>query len=128
MKETSNTIGCDLANGLSTTSGTISITNGSTITTTTTGNNSGIYIWSGNSFTSIYSLMDKIYILGDYIECSQLSNIDINIIATLNVLGESYWVELKRLNGHDSLAPEVIEFIEKRIKIERRNKKIDNIL
>ena len=90
----------------------------------------GISVWGthNTSFGSYSVSMNKIYILGDYIEINLISDIDINIIATLNVLGEPYWNELKRLNGHGGLSTEITEFIEKRIKIEKRNKKIDTIL
>ncbi len=49
-----------------------------------------------------------------------------NVIATLNVLGKPYWDELKK-QGH-GLDYDMIEFIENRIKVIERDKKVDDIL
>ena len=49
-----------------------------------------------------------------------------NVIATLNVLGKPYWDELKKQGP--GLDYDMIEFIENRIKVIERDKKVDDIL
>lgn len=80
---------------------------------------------SGDAWNSSIKFYTEVYILGDYIKNISLSDIEVNMISTLNVLGEPYWKELKRLDY--AFSEDVEEFIEKRIKIERRNKNIDII-
>ena len=67
-------------------------------------------------------------ILGEKYECP-ISHNDLNIamiIATLNVLGEPYWIELKKQGC--TLHSDISDFIENRLKIISRDKKVDDIL
>lgn len=72
---------------------------------------------------------DYIYnILGEDIELSVYPNTDlITFIATLNVLGEPYYREFKKNHG-TVINDKLDEFIEKRLKILKRNKIIDKII
>ena len=92
------------------------------IITTTGGINTNI---GGSGWYPYNTSFSYLYILGDYINNVLLNDVEVNMIATLNLLGEPYWIELKRLNYKFSV--EIEDFIEKRIKIERRNKNIDII-
>ena len=72
---------------------------------------------------------DYIYnILGEDIELSVYPSTDfVSFIATLNVLGEPYYREFKKNHG-TVINDKLDEFIEKRLKILKRNKIIDKII
>lgn len=87
-----------------------------------------------NMFSSCTSLNNitikyenKYVILGEEYKTDYAFSIDIVIaIATLNVLGKPYWIELKKQNF--SFGYDLDKFIEERIIVLDRDRKIDDIL
>jgi hypothetical protein len=98
--------------------------------------------WSNNmSITNISSMFssctslknitikyeNKYVILGEEYKTDYAFSNDIVIaIATLNVLGKPYWIELKKQNF--SFGYDLDKFIEERIIVLDRDRKIDDIL
>ena len=95
------------------------------ITTTATSNITSTYTTWGNAGISIskskYHILGEDYEFEGYIE----GNTAI-VISTLNVLGRPFWEELKKNNV--SFGSELEEFIERRLTILDRDKKIDDII
>ena len=81
-----------------------------------------------NTFGNVSIAKTKYFILGEEYEC----NITYNdaqvamIIATLNILGEPFWIELKKQGC--ILNSDMTNFIETRLKIINRNNKVEDIL
>jgi hypothetical protein len=107
----------------------ISNSNGSTLTTTggngstltTTGGNIN-YVTTGYSFTK-----SKYHILGEEFEIDGYLDVTTAImISTLNVLGKPFYEELKKNNV--SFSDDMDKFIQKRLKVLDRDKKIDSII
>jgi hypothetical protein len=100
---------------------TISISNnsGATLTTISGSNN---YITTGYSFTT-----SKYHILGEEFETSgYLDGTTAVMISTLNVLGRPFYEELKKNNV--SFPDDMDKFIQQRLKVLDRDKKIDSII
>ena len=98
----------------------ISNSNGSTLTTTTGGNLN--YVTTGYSFTTA-----KYHILGEDFETNgYLDGATAVMISTLNVLGKPFYEELKKNNV--SFPDDMDEFIQQRLKVLDRDKKIDSII
>ena len=107
-----------------TTSGTstisISNNNGTTLTTNSGGNVN--YVTSGYSST-----ITKYHILGEEFENSgYLDGTTAVMISTLNVLGKPFYDELKKNNV--SFPDDMDKFIQQRLKVLDRDKKIDSII
>jgi hypothetical protein len=99
----------------------ISNSNGSTLTTTTTGGNVN-YVTTGYSFTK-----SKYHILGEEFEIDgYLDGSTAVMISTLNVLGKPFYEELKKNNV--SFTDDMDKFIQQRLKVLDRDKKIDSII
>jgi hypothetical protein len=99
----------------------ISNSNSSTLTTTTTGGNLN-YVTTGYSFTTA-----KYHILGEDFETNgYLDGTTVIMISTLNVLGKPFYEELKKNNV--SFPNDMDEFIQQRLKVLDRDKKIDSII
>ncbi len=84
--------------------------------------------WDGNNIPSHSQPTTTYIILGEEFKAKSYY-IDLpvaNVIATLNVLGKPYWDELKKQGP--GLDYDMIEFIENRIKVIERDKKVDDIL
>lgn len=83
---------------------------------------------TANTFSNMSIAKTKYFILGEEYEC----NITYNdaqvamIIATLNILGEPFWIELKKQGC--ILNSDMTNFIETRLKIINRNNKVEDIL
>lgn len=110
----------NISNGSLNTTGTVSLTSGSSISIS----GSSISI-SGSSISSIKT---KYFILGEYFELDLYDNgyyLSI-MISTLNVLGRPFYEDLKKQPVH--LPNELTEAIEKRLTIIERDSKIDSIL
>ena len=107
--------------GKSTGTSTISINNtGATITTT--GGSNMNYITTGYSFST-----SKYHILGEEFETnSYLDGTTAVMISTLNVLGRPFYEELKKNNV--SFPDDMDKFIQQRLKVLDRDKKIDSII
>jgi len=89
-----------------------------TTTTTSTGT-SGTY--------TITSPKVKYIILGEEFETEGYTNLEIaTIIATINVLGKPYWIELKKQNV--SFGNDMENFIEERFLVLERDRKITEII
>jgi hypothetical protein len=98
----------------------ISNSNGSTLTTTTGGNVN--YATTGYSFTK-----SKYHILGEEFEIDGYSDGTTAVmISTLNVLGKPFYEELKKNNV--SFPDDMDKFIQQRLKVIDRDKKIDSII
>lgn len=109
----------------------------STILTGNTGNNitgtSNTNIVYGNGYTSwgttatIQAQKTTYVILGEEYETTGYPDPTLGMtIATLNVLGKPYWLELKKQQF--SFGYDIDAFIEKRIIVLDRDKKIDDLL
>lgn len=107
----------------SSTSGSVTnISNGSlTIGTVSPGSNISISMGS-----SISSIKNKYFILGEYFELDLYDGYLLIMISTLNVLGRPFYEDLKKQPVY--LPNELIEVIEKRLTIIERDSKIDSIL
>lgn len=118
--------------GIYISSGTISTTN---ITTSGTFSVSSSTIYSsGLTFSNGYVTMAntiKLHILGEDYDFESYNYIGDNslhsVIATLNVLGEPYWLELKK-QGDFILDEDLEKFIEKRLKIKKRGDNLDTLV
>lgn len=118
-KSTSTSTSNSTSNSASTIS--ISNSNSSTLTTTTTGGNLN-YVTTGYSFTTA-----KYHILGEDFETNgYLDGTTAVMISTLNVLGKPFYEELKKNNV--SFPNDMDEFIQQRLKVLDRDKKIDSII
>jgi hypothetical protein len=101
---------------------TISISNNSGATLTTIGGSNMNYITTGYSFTT-----SKYHILGEEFETSgYLDGTTAVMISTLNVLGRPFYEELKKNNV--SFPDDMDKFIQQRLKVLDRDKKIDSII
>jgi hypothetical protein len=115
--------------GTSITTGTANITGNCANSTITLGNNvNAIYGNGHGSWGTGATITSQTYvILGEEYETEGYPDTSLCIaIATLNVLGKPYWLELKKQSfsfGYDMDA-----FIEERITVLDRDKKIDDIL
>ena len=100
----------------------ISNSNGSTLTTTPTTGGNVNYVTTGYSFTT-----SKYHILGEEFETNgYLDGTTAVMISTLNVLGKPFYEELKKNNV--SFPNDMDEFIQQRLKVLDRDKKIDSII
>jgi hypothetical protein len=119
LKKKSTSTSTSTSNSASTIS--ISNSNSSTLTTTTTGGNLN-YVTTGYSFTTA-----KYHILGEDFETNgYLDGTTVIMISTLNVLGKPFYEELKKNNV--SFPNDMDEFIQQRLKVLDRDKKIDSII
>ena len=116
--------------GTSITSGTSNVTNWANSTITLGNNVNAIY---GNGHGSwgtganITSQKTTYVILGEEYESEGYPDHTLGMaIATLNVLGKPYWIELKKQSF--SFGYDIDKFIEERITILDRDKKIDDLL
>ena len=119
--------------GTNITTGTSNVTGNWANSTITLGNNVNAIYGNGHgswgSGATIQTPKVTYVILGEEYEVESGSFMDAStasIIATLNVLGKPYWLELKKQNfsfGYDMDA-----FIEERTTILDRDKKIDDLL
>lgn len=123
-----NVISTGINTNISTSSGLLN--SNSTITIAGSGAVNAIYgngygsNWGSGSFTIQKT---KYVILGEDFETSNYFDATVGMaIALINVLGKPYWLELKRQNV--SLGIEIDTFIENRITILDRDKKIDDLL
>lgn len=95
------------------------------ITTTATSNITSTYTTWGNAGISISK--SKYHILGeDYEFDGYVESHTVILISTLNVLGRPFWEELKKNNVY--VDEEMKKFIERRLTILDRDKKIDDII
>ena len=81
-----------------------------------------------NTFGNVSIAKTKYFILGEEYECNITYN-DVKvamIIATLNILGEPFWIDLKKQGC--VLNSDMANFIETRLKIINRNNKVEDIL
>ena len=81
-----------------------------------------------NTFGNVSIEKTKYFILGEEYECNITYN-DVKvamIIATLNILGEPFWIDLKKQGC--VLNSDMANFIETRLKIINRNNKVEDIL
>lgn len=87
-----------------------------------------ITVKSDNIFSAISVTKTTYHILGeDYEIESSYQDIQLsNVIATLNVLGEPYWRELKKNNVY--FDEDLDKFIEKKLKQQRRDNNISEII
>ena len=116
-KSTSTSTSTSTSNSTST----ISISNNSGGTLTTSGGNVN-YVTTGYSFTTA-----KYHILGEDFETNgYLDGTTVIMISTLNVLGKPFYEELKKNNV--SFPDDMDEFIQQRLKVLDRDKKIDSII
>ena len=116
-KSTSTSTSTSTSNSTST----ISISNNSGGTLTTSGGNVN-YVTTGYSFTK-----SKYHILGEDFETNgYLDGTTVIMISTLNVLGKPFYEELKKNNV--SFPNDMDEFIQQRLKVLDRDKKIDSII
>lgn len=116
-KSTSTSTSTSTSNSTST----ISISNNSGGTLTTSGGNVN-YVTTGYSFTTA-----KYHILGEDFETNgYLDGTTVIMISTLNVLGKPFYEELKKNNV--SFPNDMDEFIQQRLKVLDRDKKIDSII
>ena len=101
--------------------GTLTTSNsGATLTTSYNGNIN--YVTTGYSFTTA-----KYHILGEDFETNgYLDGTTVIMISTLNVLGKPFYEELKKNNV--SFPNDMDEFIQQRLKVLDRDKKIDSII
>ena len=107
----------------SNTTGSISISNssGGTLTTVSGGSNMN-YITTGYSFTT-----SKYHILGEEFETDgYLDGTTAVMISTLNVLGRPFYDELRKNNV--SFPDKMDKFIQDRLKVIERDKKIDSLI
>jgi hypothetical protein len=101
---------------------TISISNNSGGTLTTSSGGNVNYVTTGYSFTTA-----KYHILGEDFETNgYLDGTTVIMISTLNVLGKPFYEELKKNNV--SFPNDMDEFIQQRLKVLDRDKKIDSII
>ena len=101
---------------------TISISNNSGGTLTTSSGGNVNYVTTGYSFTK-----SKYHILGEEFEIDgYLDGSTAVMISTLNVLGKPFYEELKKNNV--SFTDEMDKFIQQRLKVIDRDKKIDSII
>jgi len=101
---------------------TISISNNSGGTLTTSSGGNVNYVTTGYSFTT-----SKYHILGEEFETNgYLDGTTAVMISTLNVLGKPFYEELKKNNV--SFPNDMDEFIQQRLKVLDRDKKIDSII
>ena len=101
---------------------TISISNNSGATLTTIGGSNVNYVTTGYSFTTA-----KYHILGEDFETNgYLDGTMVVMISTLNVLGKPFYEELKKNNV--SFPDDMDKFIQQRLKVLDRDKKIDSII
>jgi hypothetical protein len=110
------------SNSTSNSTSTISISNnsGATLTTSSSGNLN--YVTTGYSFTTA-----KYHILGEDFETNgYLDGTTAVMISTLNVLGKPFYEELKKNNV--SFPDDMDKFIQERLKVLDRDKKIDSII
>jgi hypothetical protein len=118
--------------GTNITSGTSNVTGNWANSTITLGNNvNAIYGNGHGSWGSATIQQPKItyVILGEEYEVESGSFMEAStasIIATLNVLGKPYWIELKKQSF--SFGYDMDKFIEERITVLDRDKKIDDLL
>ena len=117
--------------GTSITTGTANITTGNWANSTITlGNNVNAIYGNGHGSwgsATIQSQKTIYVILGEEYETDGYSDPTLGMaIATLNVLGKPYWIELKKQNF--SFGYDIDKFIEERITILDRDKKIDDLL
>ena len=116
-KSTSTSTSTSTSNSTST----ISISNNSGGTLTTSGGNVN-YVTTGYSFTTA-----KYHILGEDFETNgYLDGTTVIMISTLNVLGKPFYEELKKNNV--SFPNDMDKFIQQRLKVLDRDKKIDSII
>ena len=102
---------------------TISISNnsGATLTTVSGGGNMN-YVTTGYSFTT-----STYHILGEDFESNgYLDGTTAVMISTLNVLGKPFYEELKKNNV--SFPDDMDKFIQQRLRVLDRDKKIDSII
>ena len=118
--------------GTNVTTGTANVNSGNWVNSTITlGNNVNAVYGNGHgswgSSANITSQKTTYVILGEEYETEGYPDTSLGIaIATLNILGKPYWLELKKQNftfGYDMDA-----FIEERITVLDRDKKINDIL
>lgn len=101
---------------------TISISNNSGATLTTIGGSNMNYITTGYS-----SIITKYHILGEEFDNNgYLDGTTAVMISTLNVLGRPFYEELKKNNV--SFPDDMDKFIQQRLKVLDRDKKIDSII
>lgn len=118
--------------GTSITTGTANITTGNWANSTITlGNNVNAIYGNGHGSwgtgATITSQKTTYVILGEEYETEGYPDTSLGIaIATLNVLGKPYWLELKKQSF--SFGYEMDKFIEERITVLDRDKKINDIL
>lgn len=85
-----------------------------------------------NTFGNVSIAKTKYFILGEEYECNTYNDVMVNhiqiamIIATLNILGEPFWIDLKKQGC--VLNSDMANFIETRLKIINRNNKVEDIL
>lgn len=107
--------------------GTVTISSG----TSTISNNSGYvyapYITTSSSPLNIQPLMHTYHILGNEVESTTFDTILAMCIASINLLGIEYYVELKKqgVKIHDE---KVKDFLEYQLISYQRNKKIEDIV
>jgi hypothetical protein len=120
-----------ISNTKSNSTSTISNSNGSTLTTISNSNGSTLTAVSGgciNYVTTGYSFTKSIYhILGEEFETDgYLDGTTAIMISTLNVLGRPFYDELRKNNV--SFPDKMDKFIQQRLKIIERDKKIDSLI
>lgn len=101
---------------------------GSTTTTTLiTGSGSSYYTTAGSSYYNTLLAKSTYHILGEDVEVDGYKdNSIVMIIATINVLGRPYYDEL--LKQGVVLPSEISTFLERRLLILERDRKIDSII
>ena len=109
---------------------TTSITSSSASSSSMSINGTAQTLISNNSSYSISNKYpcNKYFILGEEYEGEgyYVDNNISNVIATLNVLGEPYWIELKKQNY--SLSGDMEIFIEERLRQRRREHNINQVV
>lgn len=115
-----------------TTSGSNTLLNGNNTLGVFNSNTGGI-TWANTWSNSVYGNYTitqtkyKYHILGEDVELETYSSPElISIIATLNILGEPYYRQLKLNNM--SFGKELEDFIEKRLKVLKRDETIDKLI
>lgn len=109
----------------------LSLSYGSTGSTTTTtlitGSGSSYYTTAGSSYYNTLLAKSTYHILGEDVEVDGYKdNSIVMIIATINVLGKPYYDEL--LKQGVVLPSEISTFLERRLLILERDRKIDSII
>jgi hypothetical protein len=106
-------------------SGVISIS-GTNSTTTTVSSGSPYYVYSGNTIN--YSQQKTTYhVLGEDIKVDGYNDPNLSVvISTLNVLGKSFYDELKKNEVY--FPKEIEEYLEVKFKILDRDRKINEVL